>query len=226
MSDINSSRQLVAPWRLPAVYRGNFRYLDRSTVQMRLTKGIGVAIRSVFDLKRLTEARRSILLYIAMAYAQSLALSLMIGLTGGYQSRWIGLGYLSMLIPAITVQIAKTVMREKQGSIGWRGFPLRYLPLALFLMPFIMHAAMLPVAAALGRLRWEDWLTTGTAKKKSRRLLPQESCPIDAAKRDWLGKESFTTRFCRLRRTALVNAWPARSYLHAQATPLPSRQEV
>jgi membrane protease YdiL (CAAX protease family) len=120
-----------------------------------------MAIRSASDLKRLTETRRSILVYIAIAYAQSLALSLMIGLTGGYRSRWIGLGYLSMLIPAISVQITKAAMREKQGSTGWRGFSLRYLPLALFLMPLVMHAAMLPVAAALGTLRWEDWLTTG-----------------------------------------------------------------
>jgi membrane protease YdiL (CAAX protease family) len=116
--------------------------------------------RSIFDLNRLTRAQKSILVFIAMAYAQSLALSLVIGLTGGYESRWIGLGYLSMLIPAISVLIAKAAIREKQGSVGWRAFPLRYLPLALFLMPFVMHAAMLPVAAALGRLQWADWLTT------------------------------------------------------------------
>ena len=85
----------------------------------------------------------------------------MIGVTGGYESRWIGLGYLSMLIPAISAQIAKADTREKQGAVGWRAFPLRYLPLALFLMPFVMHAAMLPVAAALGRLQWADWLMTG-----------------------------------------------------------------
>ena len=77
-----------------------------------------------------------------------LALSLVIGLTGGYESRWIGLGYLS----AISALIAKAAMRPEQGSVGWRSLPLRYLPLALFLMPFVMHAAMLPLAAALGRL--------------------------------------------------------------------------
>lgn len=118
-------------------------------------------IRLIFDLNRLTIAQKSILVFVAMAYAQSLALSLVIGLTGGYESRWIGLGYLSMLIPAISVLITKAAMGEKQGSVGWRGFRLRYLALALFLMPFVMHAAMLPVAAALGRLQWVDWLTTG-----------------------------------------------------------------
>jgi membrane protease YdiL (CAAX protease family) len=118
-------------------------------------------IRSIFDLNRLTKAQQSILVFVAMAYAQSLALSLVVGLTGGYESRWIGLGYLSMLIPAISAQVAKAAMREKQGSVGWGAFPLRYLPLALFLMPFVMHAAMLPVAAALGRLQRADWLMTG-----------------------------------------------------------------
>src|SRR5689334_20345900 len=118
-------------------------------------------IRSIFDLNHLTTAQKSTFVFVAAAYAQSLALSLVIGLTGGYESRWIGLGYVSMLIPAISVLIAKAATREKQGSSGWHGFPLRYLPLALFLMPLVMHAAMLPVAAALGRLQWADWLKAG-----------------------------------------------------------------
>jgi len=118
-------------------------------------------IRSIFDLNRLTKAQQSILVFVAMAYAQSLALSLVVGLTGGYESRWIGLGYLSMLIPAISAQIAKAATRKKQGTVGWGAFRLPYLPLALFLMPFVMHAAMLPVAAALGRLQRADWLMTG-----------------------------------------------------------------
>src|SRR5580765_7712534 len=99
-----------------------------------------------------SKAQQSVLVFVAAAYAQSVALSLVIGLTGGYESRWIGLGYLSMLIPAISVQIAKATIRVTEASAGWRDFPLRYLPLALFLMPLVMHAAMLPVAAALGRL--------------------------------------------------------------------------
>lgn len=118
-------------------------------------------IRSIFDLNRLTKGQPSILVFVATAYAQSVALSLVIGLTGGHESRWIGLGFLSMLIPAISAQIAEASTREKRGSVGWRAFPLRYLPLALFLMPFVMHAAMLPVAAALGRLQRVDWLVTG-----------------------------------------------------------------
>jgi len=32
-------------------------------------------------------------------------------------------------------------------------------------------------------------------KKKSGWVVPRDSCPIDAAKRDWPGKKSITTRF-------------------------------
>jgi membrane protease YdiL (CAAX protease family) len=118
-----------------------------------------MTIRSSVDLKRLTAAEQPILVFIAIAYAQSLALSLVIGLTGGYRSRWIGLGYLSMLIPAISALVANAAMRDQQWPMGWDHFPLGYLPLALFMMPFVLHAAMLPAAAAMGRLHWQNWLT-------------------------------------------------------------------
>ena len=51
----------------------------------------------------MTEAKRAVLVFIAIAYALSIALSLLIGLTGGYRSQWIGLGYVSMLLPAVSV---------------------------------------------------------------------------------------------------------------------------
>jgi hypothetical protein len=35
-------------------------------------------------------------------------------------------------------------------------------------------------------------------KKRSGWLVPSDSCAIDGAKRDWLGKESIITRFRRL----------------------------
>src|SRR5260370_37646183 len=109
--------------------------------------------------RRMTEGKRCVLVFIAIAYTLSIAQSLLIGLTGGYRSRWIGLGYVSMLIPAISLLITNAVVRDKQRPIGWQRFPLQYLPVALFLMPFVMHAAMLPAAAALDMLQWQDWLT-------------------------------------------------------------------
>jgi membrane protease YdiL (CAAX protease family) len=107
----------------------------------------------------MTEAKRAVLVFIAIAYTLSIALSLLIGLTGGYRSRWIGLGYVSMLLPAVSLLITNAVVRDRQRVIGWDRFPFKYLPLALFLMPVAIHAAMLPTAAAVDRLHWQDWLT-------------------------------------------------------------------
>jgi hypothetical protein len=58
-------------------------------------------------------------------------LSLLIGLTGGQESTFIGLSYLSMFLPAISVLIVALVMNERP-RIRWDHFPLRYLPVALF----------------------------------------------------------------------------------------------
>lgn len=107
----------------------------------------------------MTRARSPLLAFLFMAYMLSIVLSLLIGLTGGYRSRWIGLGYVAMLIPTISLLLTNAVLRHKRRSMGWNRFPLPYLPLALFLMPFVLHAAMLPAASALDVLRWQDWLT-------------------------------------------------------------------
>jgi membrane protease YdiL (CAAX protease family) len=50
-------------------------------------------------------------------------------------------------------------MHERIPSMGWDRFPPSYLPVALLLMPLVMHVAMLPTAALLGGLHWQDWLT-------------------------------------------------------------------
>lgn len=110
-----------------------------------------------WNLTRLNDSKRLILVFIAVAYAQSLALSLVIGLTGGHGSKWRLLGYVSMLVPAISAFVANAVARDRR-PILWNRFPVRYLPLALFLMPLVLHAVMLPTAAALGRVQWQDWL--------------------------------------------------------------------
>jgi uncharacterized protein len=103
----------------------------------------------------------AVLVFLAIAYGLSIALSLVVGLTGGYQSRFVfGFGVVSMFVPAVAILIVDSTMQEKVWSFGWRRFPLKYLPLALLLMPVVMHAVMLPVATTLwGRLPWEDWLT-------------------------------------------------------------------
>lgn len=65
-----------------------------------------------------------------------------------------------MFFPAIAVLVVRFAMKETVRSMGWSRFPLKCLPLALLLMPAVMHVVMLPLAAALeGGLPWQGWLT-------------------------------------------------------------------
>jgi membrane protease YdiL (CAAX protease family) len=118
-----------------------------------------VITRSHTAATRSVGSERAIWIFIAIAYAQSVALSLVIGLTGGYRSPWIAFGYVSMVIPAISALLANAIVKDGRWAIAWDRLPLRYIPCALFLMPLVLHAAMLPAAAALGTLHWQDWLT-------------------------------------------------------------------
>jgi uncharacterized protein len=104
-------------------------------------------------------ATRTILLFVGTAYALAIVLSLIVGFTGGYQSKVIGLGYTSMLIPAIAVVVVTAATHEPWPSLDWNRLPLRYLPTALLLMPLTLHAVMLPAAAFAGVLHWQAWLT-------------------------------------------------------------------
>jgi uncharacterized protein len=101
---------------------------------------------------------KAIVTFVGTAYGLSILLSLFIGLTGGHESAFIGLAYLSMLLPAISVLLVSLTMDEAP-RISWDHFSLRYLPVALFLIPGVLHAVMLPSMAAMrGGLPWQDWL--------------------------------------------------------------------
>jgi membrane protease YdiL (CAAX protease family) len=101
---------------------------------------------------------RAIIAFIVTVYALGIALSLVIGLTGGHESRLIGLGYLSMVAPSVAVLIAGLPMNEAP-RLRWDRFPVNYLPVALFLIPGVLHAVMLPsVVTVEGGLHWQDWL--------------------------------------------------------------------
>jgi membrane protease YdiL (CAAX protease family) len=102
---------------------------------------------------------KAINLYIGLVSAFSIALSFLVGLTGGHASPIFGLAYLSMFMPAFAVGIVYLVMKEAPLA-AWHRFPVCYLPLALLLMPAVMHLAMLPAMAILeGALQWQDWLS-------------------------------------------------------------------
>lgn len=102
---------------------------------------------------------KAIVTYVGIAYALSIALSLPVGLTGGHDSRFFGLAYLSMFLPAIAVTVVYLVAKEAP-LISWERRSLSHLPVALFLMPVVLHLAMLPAMALIkGGLQWQDWLT-------------------------------------------------------------------
>src|SRR5689334_11290715 len=93
-------------------------------------------------------SNRAVLSFVSVAYLLAIALSLLIGLTGGSRSRWIGLGYLSMLVPTVSVLTVNVFEKGEPPLIHWGRLPWKYVPAALFLMPLVLHAAMLPTAAA------------------------------------------------------------------------------
>jgi len=105
---------------------------------------------------------KAILIFIATACALSITLSLIVGSSGGHESALIGLAYLSMFLPAVSVLIVSSATNEAP-RVRWDHFPLRYLPVALFLIPGVLHAVVLPLLAAIeGRVPWQDWLTPQT----------------------------------------------------------------
>lgn len=103
---------------------------------------------------------RAVITFLAVAYTLAVTLSVVVSRTGGHDSPLVGLGFLAMFLPALAVLVVRWVVPGTAPSAGWDCFPARYVPLALFLMPVVMHAVMLPTTVALaGRLPWVDWLT-------------------------------------------------------------------
>lgn len=102
---------------------------------------------------------KAILVFVTIAYALSIMLSVVVGMTGGYDSALIGLAYVSMFLPAIAVLIVSSAMNEAP-RVRWDRFPLKYLPTALFLIPGVLHATMLPLMLTpRGGGQWQRWLT-------------------------------------------------------------------
>lgn len=100
--------------------------------------------------------------YIVITFSLSIVLSLFIGLTGGHESAFIWMGYLSMIIPAIAVLVMTFVYKDpvhnankrKKISAGW-------ILIAIFLIPAVIHLVCIPLMAYLhhGMLPWQAWLT-------------------------------------------------------------------
>ena len=69
------------------------------------------------------------------------------------------LGLLTMLLPALAVLFVRVAFGARVTDAGWRPFPIRWLPVALFVLPIAIHAVALPAAMVLeGGLPWSHWL--------------------------------------------------------------------
>ena len=101
---------------------------------------------------------RAVSAFIVVVYALSVALSLLVGLTGGYRSAFAGVGFAAMFVPTIAVILVHS-MTQGTSQIDWSRFPVSFLPLALLLIPVTLHAGMLTVMSAAGPLPWRPWLT-------------------------------------------------------------------
>ena len=104
--------------------------------------------------------RNDIFIFIGLTFGLGILLSLFIGLTGGHESNFILLQFVSMIIPAIAVLLMDIIFKEPVTNLNWNLFPLRWLPVAMFLMPVIIHIVCLPLINWFngGNFPWQPWL--------------------------------------------------------------------
>jgi membrane protease YdiL (CAAX protease family) len=95
--------------------------------------------------------------FTGTSFGLSIALSVGVGLSGGHQSRLVGLGVVSMFVPTLGVIVAQD--RTDLRGFDWRRLPARYIPIALLLIPVTLHVAMLCRLALAGPIPWLQWLT-------------------------------------------------------------------
>jgi len=104
----------------------------------------------------------NLLVFIAITFSLSILLSLFIGFTGGHESKFIWLQFVSMPIPALAVLIMTNLFKAPVKEIEWNKLPIYWLLPALLLMPVTIHIVCLPLIRFLnnGTFPWQSWLTT------------------------------------------------------------------
>ncbi len=102
---------------------------------------------------------RVLLIYLLITFGLAVFLSVLAGFTGGHTSKFNNLGLLTMFMPAIAVAIL-SVSKKSLPYIDWKIFPIKWLPIALLIFPFIIHVACLPVVACQNNFNipWQPWL--------------------------------------------------------------------
>jgi uncharacterized protein len=104
--------------------------------------------------------RKQLKYFLFICFGFSFLISLLVKFTGGHDSKYIWVAYLSMFIPAIAVLLMRILFKLKTDNPGWGKFPLKWLPVALLLMPLIIHAICIPLETILNNnsIPWQSWL--------------------------------------------------------------------
>jgi hypothetical protein len=101
---------------------------------------------------------KAIVALVTTVYGLSIALSLVVGFTAEPR-KLIALGWLSMLLPAVSVLVIYITMNGGP-RIRWDHIPYRYVALAIFLTPTVLQAVILPLTIVLqGGVQSQEWLT-------------------------------------------------------------------
>jgi membrane protease YdiL (CAAX protease family) len=110
---------------------------------------------------------RAISAFLAIAAVLAIGVSLAIALTGGPHGRLGALGFATMLLPAAAAWLLRVTLDEGP-RIDWSRLPPAYVPVALFLIPAVMHAAMLPAMEAVaGRLPWSGGIAIAAVARNA-----------------------------------------------------------
>jgi uncharacterized protein len=107
------------------------------------------------------EGAKPLIAFLVVAFAGAAALALIApAVSRDSAATPTTLGLFAMFVPSIAVLLVRVLFRAHVPDAGWRRFPVRWFPVALFVFPAAVHAVALPATVLLeGSLPWADWLT-------------------------------------------------------------------
>jgi uncharacterized protein len=101
-----------------------------------------------------------LIIFLVITFGLSISLSILVGLTGGTQSSLQNIGILAMFFPALAIIAVKFIFKTPISYSGWRNFPLKWLPIALFIFPIVIHLGCLTIVLFQNDfvIPWQPWL--------------------------------------------------------------------
>ena len=99
-------------------------------------------------------------LFLCWTFGASVALSVLVALTGGRASPYLSFAPVAMFIPAIGVLLSRIIFEDRTIGVRWTVRPFKMIPVALFVFPLVIHLFALPAVYFIeGRIPWVEWLT-------------------------------------------------------------------